>query len=167
MAITIYNMMVCELCNSKLDDKREIYSFPAFVANADDPVFKYNDKSYHMDCLNNEEGQRAVFLVDECYFYTSPLNRVCEAGGNIITNPDDYLFLPLLTSNKEEALYKFNFLTFDKKNIKNWNKRVEFLSIAEQFKKEGKWVDLSDFKFLDYLINSIKTSAYSYNGIDL
>ncbi len=156
MALEIIDTAICGLCGLKLDSKKKIYSFPAFVANAGDLMFKYNDQSFHLDCLNNEEeGQKAIQLSEKCLFHIRPVNRVCIVGGNTIMNPDDYLFIPLLTSNKKEALYKFNFLTFDKNNLSKWNKKEEFLLAAKQFIDEGKWSDSSEFKFLENLMDEM------------
>ena len=141
--------------NNIAGTERDVYSFPAFVANAADLMFKYNDQSFYLDYLNSKEGQKAIQLSEQCLFNIRPVNRICTVGGNRIMNPDNYLFIPLLTSNEKEALYNFNFLTFDRKNLGKWDKREEFIEAAKQFKNEGKWSDSSDFKFLDDLIKQM------------
>ncbi len=137
------------------NDEHELYGFPAFVANSADLMFKYSDVVVPIDSLSTEEGQRAIKLSEECLLNIKFENKICIVGGNRIINPDDYLFIPLLTSNEDEDLYQFNFLAFDKNNIAQWDRREEFIEVAKQFKKEGKWSDLTDFKFLDNLIDQM------------
>ncbi|QNR25598.1 hypothetical protein [Croceimicrobium hydrocarbonivorans] len=137
------------------NEEKDMYSFPAFVANAADLMSKYNDQWFHLDYLNSKEGQKAIQLAEQCILYTRPVNRICTVGGNRIMSPDNYIFIPLLTSNEKEALYKFNFLTFDRSNLGKWDKREEFIEAAKQFKNEGKWSDTSEFKFLDDLIKQM------------
>jgi len=139
--------------NLKLDLSKKNYSFPAFVANAKDPLFKYGGMSFLLTSLNNEEGRKAIELSEKALFNIKPANRICKVDGKIINDPDDYLFIPLLTSDEEEELYKFNFLTFNKRNLKKWSDRIKFLKIVNKFKEQGKWSDSSEFKFLDSLIN--------------
>lgn len=147
-----------DLSESNSNDEKKLYSFPAFVANSSDLMFKYNDQSFDLDSLNSEEGQKAIQLSEQCLFNIKPVNRICTVSGNRIMSPDNYLFIPLLTSNEKEALYKFNFLTFDRNNLSKWDEREKFIETAKHFKNEGKWSDSSDFKFLDDLIE--KMSQY-------
>lgn len=157
MAIVFINITVCSLCNSELKESEKIYSFPAFAANAGDPMFEYNDQAFHLDCLKDDsQGQKAIKLAEKFLFHTRTANRICVVSGNRIMNPNDYLFIPLLTSNAKEKMYDFNFLTFDRSNTKDWERRQEFLSVAKQFRDDGKWIDLGSYKYLDSLLNEYR-----------
>ncbi|CAM1362409.1 conserved hypothetical protein [Tenacibaculum litopenaei] len=152
----------CSICGLKLD--KDIHSFPPFVANLKDPLYKYGDTSFHSNCLENNEGKKAIELSERSLFHIKPVNRICKIDGNLITDPDDYLFIPLLTSNENEELYKFNFLTFSKKNIKKWPNGNKFIEVADDFIKEGKWLDTSEFKFLNHLIQEVSIGNDSNYG---
>lgn len=61
----------------------------------------------------------------------------------------------MLSSDQNEDLSKFNFLTLNKDNIDKWNQKDAFVSTARKFNQEGKWEGLTEFNYLDYLISII------------
>ena len=139
-----------------LDNLEDIFSFPAFVANTQDPLYKFNDTSFDKKYLKAHPlGEKAVSLANEAILRTRPENRICAAGGNLITDPDDYIFTNLLTSDENEELYQFNFVTLDKNNLNIWNDRERFIRAAKKFKQEDKWGDIGEFEYLDRLIEEI------------
>jgi len=157
MAITIFNNTVCPVCHMQLEENDSLFSFPAFVSNTRDPFCQFNDASFHLNCLQQHElGNSAIQFAEKCILETRPENRICAVGGNIIENESDYIFMGLLSSNEKEPLHRFNFLSLDKRNVGRWADRNDFIAIASEFKAQEKWQDLSDFKFLDYLIDKLK-----------
>ncbi len=149
------NEVNCSICNKPIMMLGGAYKFPAFVANGKDVMSFYNDRLFHLSCLQTAEGQKAINLAEKCLFEVSPKNRICSIGQNLITSPDNYLFITLLTSNENEILYNLNFRTFDKRNLASWSEKSEFISALMQFKTAGKWEDLSDFKYVEFLINEL------------
>jgi hypothetical protein len=156
MAITFIDQIECSLCGEKLTNIDQIFGFSPFVQNIKDPFYQFNDASLHKKCLDNHPlGSKAIDFAAEFYLKTRPKNRICVAGGNLINNYVNYIFIDLLSSDEHEELSRFNFTTLDRNNLKAWNDRDLFLKIAMKFREDGKWEDLSSFKYLDNLIDTI------------
>ena len=159
MAITVLGQSICPLCGKKMYESEEIYSFPPFVQNTKDPYYYFNDTAFHKNCLSeNQLGNSAIKFSNEFISKTNPKNRICSVGKNPIRKVDDYIFIDLLTSDENEQLFKFNFTTLDVNNLGKWRDREDFLKLAINFQKSGKWKDLSKFKYLDNLIQRISES---------
>lgn len=157
MAIFFTENNNCSLCNDKIKTEGEIYMFPPFIQNTKDIYYKFNDTGFHFNCLKNDKlGKQAILFAEEYIYKTRPQNRICIIGGNLIQNFDDYIFIDMLTSNKEEPLFRFNFTTLDKNNLNKWEDRETFIGIADTFQKDNKWGDFTTFKYLDFLINEVK-----------
>lgn len=110
-----------------------------------------------MECLKRHPiGDRAIEFAEKFLFKTRPENRICSVGGNIIRNFDDYIFIDLLTSNDQEELYGFNFMTLDRNNLKQWDDRDRFVQLAIQFIELDKWGNFAAYKHLDNLIEKIR-----------
>jgi len=120
-------------------------------------LFQFNDSTFHFSCLQNHPlGKRALQYAEDFYFKTRPENRISSITGKLIIHPDDYIFLDLLTSDSQDKLYEFNFVTLDKSNIKKWIYRGRFINAAKLFSEQNKWGDLGAFKYLDNLISIMK-----------
>jgi hypothetical protein len=146
----------CALCGREMKSIEQVFSFPAFVQNTKDPFYQFNDSVFHVECLKQHLlGDKAVEFANQFIFRTRPENRICSVGGNIIRNFDDYIFIDLLTSDEQEDLYSFNFTTLDRGNLKKWDDRSRFVTIARTFKDGNKWGDLTTNKYLDNLIERI------------
>lgn len=157
MAITFINQTKCGICNKKIDDQENFFSFPPFIQNTKDSFYQFNDSAFHIDCLNKHPfGSRAIELAKQYFYSIRPENRKCIVDGKIIENYDDYIFIDILTSNKDEALYKFNLVTLNKNNLQKWKDRNYFISIAEKFIQDKKWRDLTSYEYLNNLIDKIK-----------
>lgn len=160
MAIVINAQSKCPLCNQIIVENEKIILFPPFVQNMKDSFYLFNDRGVHRTCLfKHPLGEQALLYLDEIIFKTRPENRRCDIGGNMIESIDNYLFIDLLTSDENEALYEFNFMTLDKRNISQWIDRFLFLNLASQFYEENKWESLTEFHYLKYLIASISEYA--------
>jgi hypothetical protein len=152
MSIIFRNNTVCALCGKAIKNGEEIFSFPAFIQNTKDPFYQFNDASFHKLCLEeNVLGKRAISYAQKFTHATRPENRICFIGKNLVHDFNDYIFIDMLTSNESEYLFKFNFLTIDKNNIRKWDERDEFLEAIVTLKNSEKWSDLDNFKYLDHL----------------
>ena len=135
------------------------YSFPAFVPNLKDSLYEFNDQTLDFEYIKNHKyGEKAIQLAEKTIKESSPVNRICFFGRNIINNPDNYIFTGLLTSNEEEELYTYNFLTMDRNNLDKWSERKEFIRVAKEFIDLDKWKDLGEFKYLNNLIDQLSQS---------
>jgi hypothetical protein len=99
---------------------------------------------------------------------TRPENRICFISKNLIRDFNDYIFIDMLISNENKDLFKFNFLTIDKNNIRRWDERDEFLEAIVALKNSEKWSDLDNFRYLDhlfYLISGKKSNKITIHYI--
>ncbi|MNT51097.1 hypothetical protein D3C72_1880470 [compost metagenome] len=96
--------------------------------------------------------KEALQFAEVFFVRTKIENRKCVVDNKLITRYDDYLFIDLLTSDSDEELFNFNFITINKRNISKWIDRSRFIKVAKEFKTNNKWQDISSFKFLDFLI---------------
>jgi len=157
MAILFINQTDCGICNKKITDSDSAFSFPSFIQNTKDRLYIFNDSVFHLNCLNTHPfGMKAIEFAKQ-YFYSVKLeNRKCIIDGKIIENFHDYIFMDLLTSNENEKLYQFNFITLNRNNLHKWEDRNSFINIAEKFIEDEKWIDLASYKYLNKLIDIIK-----------
>lgn len=154
MAIIFRGKSQCPICNEIMNESDEIVLFPPFIQNVNDPFYIFNDAGIHESCLlKSKLGKQALEYREIMFEKIKPINRICDIGGNLITKPDDYLFINLLTSNPSEGLSKFNFMTIDKNNLPKWKNRQLFHDVTQRFMDEGKWRTLKDFNYLSYLID--------------
>jgi hypothetical protein len=160
MALFIEGKSECPICGKPINKKEKRISFPAFVANAKDPLYIFNDETCHQVCVENHKlGHKAVEMADRFLKIFSPENRKCTIGGNAILSYDNFIGSSLLTSDETEELFEFNFMLFDKNNVSKWNKLNSFLEAASKFKNENKWGDLPGYNYLDILVDSIKKAS--------
>ncbi|MDC8098674.1 hypothetical protein [Chryseobacterium rhizosphaerae] len=157
MAIAFINQTECGICNEKIIDLDIFFSFPPFIQNIKDPLYQFNDSVFHINCLNKHSfGKKAIELAKQYFYSVKPENRKCIVDGEIIENFHDYIFMGILASNDDDELYKFNFITLNSRNLYKWKDRTDFINIAEKFIENGKWEDLTSYKYLNKLIDSIK-----------
>ena len=147
----------CKLCGLPLDENREIDGFLHFVANAADPLWPLSDGAFHRECLEKDAlGRQAMEFAGIARRRIDPGNRICCIDNKPVANPQDYLFIPLLTSDPNEKVFKYNFLTFNRNNIGKWENRKEFIEDLKEFNNQGKWKDFQSHKFMDHLISEFQ-----------
>jgi hypothetical protein len=86
--------------------------------------------------------------------YRKLRSRVCIVTGELITDPDEWFFIPCLTSDKNSPLHEFNFTTIKKSNLINWPKRHYFTTLITELKESGIWGD-EGTSSLDYYIRNL------------
>ena len=95
-----------------------------FVANEYDPLHLFHDGAVHMDCVRRYPlGQMALAMHDALLVSAAPQNRRCSISGQLITNPERYVGMGLLTSDPDDQLYRFNFAQFDLAAMMDWLER--------------------------------------------
>ena len=158
MAIVFLNQSKCSICDTIMYEHEEIILFPAFTSNQKDPLYPFSDESLHYSCLGKHLlHQKALAFRETILSKTRPENRICDIGGNRIDQPENYLFIGLLTSDELNPLYAFNFMNIDIQNIPKWSKKEGFLSLLEQFSVEDQLQSSSSFDYLDYLMKKIQS----------
>lgn len=92
MSIFVVNKSRCPICDSPIREGEEYYLFPAFVANAKDPIFFFNDQVFHVACLQQHpSGERAISYSELRIERNRPGNRRCLISGKLIEDPDFHI----------------------------------------------------------------------------
>lgn len=113
MTLLFIGKTKCPLCGNVISKAVDVYGFTAFVINPKDPLFPFSDASFHTQCLmNSANGKMAIEYSEEHYSKLS--SKVCIVTGELITEPDEWFFIPCLTSDKDSPLHEFNFTTIKK-----------------------------------------------------
>ena len=156
MAIIIVGKSKCPICNKILQDVEDSTSFTAFIGNTKDELYIFNDAGLHTACLlNHPNGTRALELAEECH--AAFMKKKCIVTGETITDYREHFFLALLTSDVTEPLYRYNFITLNRKNIPAWKDREDFINTAEKFIAERKWANLTEgFDFWGSIMKLMK-----------
>ena len=137
-----------------------IYCFPPFVANVKDLLYEFNDDCFEINYLKNHpRGELAVITAESFLINTRPNNRICTIGGNLITKSEDYIFVDLITSDKEEKLHQFNFITIDKNNLGEWDKKTEFINLLCEFQNTEKWESVKGIDYINVLIDKLSGAS--------
>lgn len=121
MAVFIPGMK-CPLCGQPINRGDEYIMFGPFVANENDPLWLFSDGVFHAACVHRHPlGTKAVALHEE--FVRRGVDRRCSISGALVTDPNRYLGLGVLTSEVNDPLYRFNFARFDRVALADWPER--------------------------------------------
>lgn len=143
MALIFYGTSICPLCNKILQQGEDITGFAAFMPNAADLLYVFNDAGMHTACVKAHTlGQQALEYMNEYVNGGAPAERKCVVTGDTIGSPDDFVFIPMLTSDKNEPLYKYRFTTLNRRHISAWPEREFVLRELRKFKVSDKWQQL-------------------------
>lgn len=137
--------------------------FPPFVANLKDPVYFFNDEAFHDACFQTHPlANRALALRE--LFEAATANRLCHISQKPVSAPEGGIFIPLITSDENEELYKFDFMCFDRNNISNWNEREYFIETMNRFKAEDKWRDRPGYEFFDRFLKNLNEPVIRFGS---
>ncbi|GAA3931121.1 hypothetical protein GO495_15505 [Chitinophaga oryziterrae] len=145
MALIFYGSTTCSLCGCVLKENENILAIPAAIANKADPLYKFNDQAFHLECLKKQPEYKELELM------LSLLNKhksskICFVCNLPITKPDDYIGLGLLTSDNSNPMFKYNFLEFHKQHFYEWEERKVLAEYLKIQKESHQWVgDSLDF----------------------
>lgn len=148
-----FNHSTCPLCGNVISNQENFISFPPFIPNAKDPLSVFNDNSVHLECLSTNPFKDQILYLKNKY---ELVQNSIKSEFPRIEDAKNILFFNLLTSIKNEPLYKYNFLYLDQRDIEKWEERETFLKEAKLFLESGKWESISPFNFLKYLIEKIE-----------
>ena len=139
----IYRGMRCKLCGQRINSDEKTFLIPSIFLNKNDELYKYNDIIVHENCFlydkNYNKIKNLINSVQEEY-----KKKICCICIEKIINADDFIFLPILSSNINDPLYKHNCKAFHKncyiksdvKNIvkSNFINELNINTIGGQFK---------------------------------
>lgn len=156
MAIIFEGLSKCVLCGQTLNSVDEITAAPPLTSNTKDPLFVFSDAGMHIACLDGHPLKDSLFYqIEQLDNVTGATKPRCIVDGNLITHPRDMLALGMLTSDPNEPLAAFNFIILNTNNKYKWDKREEFISLAEEFIRNGKWEPYGPFNALEYLLKEL------------
>ena len=140
MAILIFGKSKCSICGAVIQDGQEIVSFPPFVGNELDPLYLFHDTAFHEECFRRHPlAETASLLIREMQVKTAPNNRRCAVCTQAISDPDDYFTLGHLVSDKDHALYPFNYAQFHSSCLPQWEQRAYVTDLLSALQASGKW----------------------------
>jgi len=156
MAIVFEGLSQCPLCGQTLDSSKEFMLTPPLTSNTKDPLFVCSDAGIHMSCLNKYPLKESLlYHMEQGDKVKGAANYICAVDGMLITVPGDLLAFGMLTSDLNEPLAEFNFTILNRKNKYKWNKQSEFISLAEEFIRSGKWESYGPFNTLEYFLKEL------------
>lgn len=151
MAIVLLEGSECPLCGNILRDSSDLFLFPPLISNMNDPLYIFSDSGVHETCLEKDS------LCSEAKYFANKLTAmppyICAISGNKIKNHANAILIGLLTSNRQESLFQFNFLKMDRQQLHKWKDRSLFIETATRFIEEGKWKGVAT---LQHWINELK-----------
>ncbi len=128
----------CQICGRPAGDGPDVVLFPPFVADAGDPLYRFNDGVFHRGCLESDpDGVRALSIIDAVLAAGRPDARVCAVCGEMIGDPDDYFGTGLLTTDPRSPLHAFNFMHLHRSHWTRWSRREEFRQALEEATRAG------------------------------
>lgn len=139
MAIWMYGTP-CPLCGLPMEKEQKTVSFPPFVGNELDPLYVFHDSAFHEECFRRHPmAETATLLLREMQAKIAPNNRRCTVCMQPITDPDDYFTLGQLVSDKNHALFPFNYAQFHRSCLPRWEQRAYVKDLLSGLQASGKW----------------------------
>jgi hypothetical protein len=132
--------MLCRLCGKPLLEGQEKVAFSTFVANEADPLWKFSDGVFHVECFNRDSlADSAEKRWREFSEHRISSLRRCHVCGQPIENPDDYFALGHLTNDSSHPLYRLNFAVFHRSHLAHWPELASIYQLASAQVKSGAW----------------------------
>lgn len=147
---------ICPLCKTVMNDISNVIAFPPLTSNVKEPLFILSDNAVHKECLYKFRLKQDALLFKQQYNNNLPPNVVkCIVDHEEIKDPHDIISFNLLTSDKKEPLYPFNYEIINRKNVSKWKDRCFFIEKVKCFLERNKWQPFGEFNFLEYLIKEL------------
>lgn len=133
MAVFIVGKTRCPLCEQTIVEGQAIKSFPPFIPNELDPLWKFSDGVFHASCFQGDPlADKAEIRYQELRHRNGPGNRVCVVCSSEINDPCDYIALGHLTEDKKHLLFKFNYWQAHRSCLSKW---PEVAFLCQEIKK--------------------------------
>jgi hypothetical protein len=141
MALLIRGRTVCGLCGLVISADDDVVIFPPMTSNTVDPIFRYSDAACHASCVDSAcDGPQALERMAELLIAGAPGSRRCEACGEVVRDPDDYLGIGFLTSDVSLLASRFNFVHLHRSHIHRWSRLGEAIDALRQLASSGAFV---------------------------
>lgn len=158
MSILVRNSSQCPICGEVIGDNDRVTGFPAFVVNALDRMYIFDDAVVHTNCLRNHPlGQSAIREAEQAVRATRPDRRLCSICLKLINDPDDHLYMGYLTDADSNPLSRYNHLQVHRSCLRDWSQTRLIGSMLADAKESGLWKGA----WLDSLIRNFSTAGAS------
>lgn len=140
MSIIVLEQTPCSLCGEPIQRGDETVSFPPFVANRNDPIYRFSDGAFHRRCFVVDPLARAAAQrCDDVRRRGGGPGSRCGACGKSIADPDDYFGTGFLTDDAASPVYEFNYLHLHLSHFLEWARARDFRMHMEKFLDSSKW----------------------------
>lgn len=140
MSLLIHGMTRCPVCGLVIEEGQRAVSFPAFVWNEADPLAIFNDASLHQQCFQAHPlREQMETAVAELEAKVGSGRRRCVVCTQEVTDPNDYLLVPRLTSDRSDPLARFSFTHLHRSHVRQWQELGELLSRLSELHTSGIW----------------------------
>jgi hypothetical protein len=152
MAILILGRSTCGICKKVISDHNGSYSFPAFISNPQSKYNRYNDPSFHRECLLTDADAYPVMELANIFRKSiSPKTRVCAIDGKPVGPDEEYIFLEYVTDNELSFLHRHVFSVFRLSNLAGWFQLQSLVKSLDDLKFSEKNMS----KYADKLLKKI------------
>lgn len=109
----VHNETKCALCGKMITTCDDIMFVPSIFCHQDDPLFLYNDMICHKDCFNSMDNCDKVLNYIKLVRNEYKRKRCCICKKKILS-ADDFVFVPIISSNSNDIISKYNCKSFHK-----------------------------------------------------
>lgn len=109
----VHKNTFCGLCGKLIEAYDDIIAVPSIFCNRNDPMYAYNDRAFHKKCFESAEEAEKILHFIELVKKEYSKKECCICGDKILS-ADDMLFVPVISSNEENAVSKYNCRSFHK-----------------------------------------------------
>jgi len=145
--------MKCSLCGHSIGKDDQTIAFGSFVPNEMDPLWIFNDKTFHASCFYSHPlSVKASVRYEEFRENMFSNKKICSICNDEISDPDDYFGFFYLTDKIGHPLYRYNYTHLHRSCMNSWPELPQIYNLLEEFRNSGEWVG----KALDVLMVEVK-----------
>ena len=136
MPILIRGKTICDVCSRTIGEGEDVLGVPPLISNSLDPLFKYNDRVFHVGCMEGTpDFQKLVSLIT--LWEDRSRDKVSFLSGKVITSPDDFFILPYL--GEAARLARFSFRVCSKYDLSKWDGLPALIEGLDDLQSSGAW----------------------------
>jgi hypothetical protein len=132
--------MPCSLCTKPMNTDHTVVSFWIFITNQADPLFIFNDASFHDACFNQHPlAARARARYAEWHAHNPPGPKVCVVCETPIRTPDEFFTWGYLTDIPTHPLRRWNYAKFHSACLPQWPYLRNVSTYLHEEHHTGRW----------------------------
>jgi hypothetical protein len=152
MALLTLGVTMCGICGQTIDDARDAVLFAAFVVNAADATYPFNDGAFHRCCVEGDEvGTRCLELWEEFRVSNGPAGKPCSVCDRTIIDYREHIGFGALSSDVDSPLHRLNFVQLHRSHVVDWDDLGDTLSVLRSSLRDGQLVGVEAERLLEEL----------------